>query len=167
MCSTLIMSAVQAETSRRHFMRSIGTAAMGLGVTAVGVGAKAQDSRSALAGRPFFFEKVIDCTQVLEPNIPNYFRLNMEITPLVTVPNNGVFVNRLTVPEQYGAHFDTPAHFIFGGFTGESVRPEQLVGPLVIIDVADRAALDPNTEVTVGDLAQWEGRNGRIPPGAF
>jgi kynurenine formamidase len=167
MCSTLIMSAVDAETSRRSFLRSIGAAAMGVGMTAVPVRANAQNGRAAFAGRPFSFEKVIDCTQVLEPNIPNYFRLNMQITPLVTVPQNGVFVNLLTVPEHYGTHFDTPAHFILGGFTGESVRPEQLVGPLVIIDVADRASLDPNTEVTFADLEQWESRNGRIPPGAF
>jgi kynurenine formamidase len=42
-----------------------------------------------------------------------------------------------------------------------------LVGPLVIIDISERASWDPNTEVTVADLEQWEWLNGRIPPGAF
>jgi kynurenine formamidase len=167
MCSPLIMSAVEAETSRRRFLRSVGAAAVGVGVAAANVRANAQNVSSVDAGRRFSFEKVIDCTQVLEANIPNYFRLNMEITPLLTIPNNGVFVNRVTVPEHYGTHFDTPAHFIFGGATGESIRAEQLVGPLVIIDVAERAAHDRNTEVTVADLEQWEARNGRIPRGAF
>jgi kynurenine formamidase len=41
------------------------------------------------------------------------------------------------------------------------------VGPPVIIDVAERASHDPNTEVTVADVEQWEARNGRIPWGAF
>jgi kynurenine formamidase len=167
MCSTQIMSTVEAETDRRRFLRSIGAAAVGASVTAADLRANAQNGRPAFAGRPFFFEKVIDCTQVLEPNIPSYFRLNMEITPLVTVPSNGVFVNRLTVPEHFGTHFDTPAHFIFGGATGESIKAEQLVGPLVIIDIAQRASQDPNTEVTIADVEQWESRNGRIPTGAF
>lgn len=172
MCSTNVMSAV-AETTRRSFLRSIGAAAAGAAVTGVAACDDAQATAtepwqaSALATRSANFSRVVDCTHVLEPNIPNYFRLSMEITPLVTVEKDGVFVNRLTVPEHYGTHFDTPAHFIAGGKTGESIRAEQLVGPLVIIDIAQRAARDPNTEVTVADLEQWEARNGRIPRGAF
>ena len=93
--------------------------------------ADAQNVGSVDAGRRFSFDEVIDCTQVLEANIPNYFRLNMEITPLLTIPNNGVFVNWVTVPEHYGTHFDTPAHFIFGGATGESIRAEHAKTPSV------------------------------------
>ena len=167
MCSTQVMSTVESETSRRTFLRATGAAAIGLGASAVGVRAESQSIRSPEVSRSVQFEKVVDCTHVLEPNLPNYFRLNMEITPLLTVEENGVFVNRLTVPEHYGTHFDTPAHFIRKGITGESIQPEQLVGPLVIIDIAARASQDPNTEVTVADLEQWEWQNGRIPSGAF
>ena len=167
MCSTTIMSTVESETSRRRFLRATGAAALGLGASALPVRAQPQSSPSPLVVTSVRFEKVVDCTHVLEPNLPNYFRLNMDITPLLTVEENGVFVNRLTVPEHYGTHFDTPAHFIRDGITGESIQPEQLVGPLVIIDIAERASHDPNTEVTVADLEQWEWRNGRIPSGAF
>lgn len=167
MCPTKVMSVVEAETARRTFLRSMGAAAVGLGATAVGVRAASQSQVSSRVGRAVHFETVVDLTHVLEPNIPNYFRLNMEITPLLTVEGNGVYVNRLTVPEHYGTHFDTPAHFIRRGATGESIAPEQLVGPLVIIDIAARASTDPNAEVTVADLDQWEAQNGRIPRGAF
>ena len=167
MCSTKVMSVVEADTARRTFLRSVGAAAVGLGATAAGVRAASQNHVSSQVGRAVHFEKVVDLTHVLEPNIPNYFRLNMEITPLLTVESNGVYVNRVSVPEHYGTHFDTPAHFIRRGATGESIAPEQLVGPLVIVDIAERAASDPNAEVTVADLERWEGQNGRIPPGAF
>jgi kynurenine formamidase len=167
MCSTQIMSAVESESSRRTFLRSTAAAAIGLGASAVALRAESQGNRSLLVAKSVQFDKVVDCTHVLEPNLPNYFRLNMEITPLLTVEENGVFVNRLTVPEHYGTHFDTPAHFIRNGITGESIQPEQLVGPLVIIDIAARASEDPNTEVTVADLEHWEWQNGRIPAGAF
>ena len=167
MCSIKVMSVVEAETARRTFLRSRGAAAVGLGATAAGVRAASQNYVPSQFVRAVHFEKVIDLTHVLEPNIPNYFRLNMEITPLLTVEANGVYVNRLTVPEHYGTHFDTPAHFIRRGTTGEGIEPEQLVGPLVIVDIAERASWDPNAEVTVADLEQWELQNGRIPPGAF
>jgi kynurenine formamidase len=167
MCSTKVMSVVEAETARRTFLRSMGAAAVGLGAAAAGVRAASQNHASSRVARAVHFEKVFDLTHVLEPDIPNYFRLNMEITPLLTVEANGVYVNRLSVPEHYGTHFDTPSHFIRGGVTGESIQPEQLVGPLVIIDITARASSDPNAEVTVADLEQWEGQNGRIPRGAF
>ncbi|MGB2714052.1 MAG: cyclase family protein [Vicinamibacterales bacterium] len=167
MCSIKVMSVVEAETARRTFLRSMGAAAVGLGATAAGVRAASQNRVPSQFGRAVHFEKVIDLTHVLEPNIPNYFRLNMEIAPLLTVESNGVYVNRLSVPEHYGTHFDTPAHFIRRGATGESIAPEQLVGPLVIIDIAARASSDPNAEVSVADLERWEGQNGRIPRGAF
>jgi kynurenine formamidase len=144
----------------------MGAAAVGVGAAAMGVRAQSPGNAPSRAGT-VHFEKVVDLTHVLEPNIPNYFRLNMEITPVLTHAEHGVYVNRLTVPEHYGTHFDTPSHFIRRGATGESIEPEQLVGPLVIIDVAERASSDPNTEVTVADLEQWESQNGRIPPGAF
>jgi kynurenine formamidase len=166
MCSSKVMSVVEEETARRKFLRSMGAAAVGVGAAAIGGRVQAASKRPSPAGT-VHFEKVVDLTHVLEPDIPNYFRLNMEITPVLTHAEHGVYVNRLTVPEHYGTHFDTPSHFVRGGATGESIEPEQLVGPLVVIDVAERASREPNTEVTVGDLERWEGQNGRIPRGAF
>jgi kynurenine formamidase len=145
----------------------MGAAAVGLGAAAVGVHAQPQSTSSSRVSRRVHFETVVDLTHVLEPNVPNYFRLNMEITPVLTIEQHGVYVNRLTVPEHYGTHFDTPAHFIRRGPTAESIEPRQLVGPLVIIDIAERSSWDPNAEITVADLDQWEAQNGRIPPGAF
>jgi kynurenine formamidase len=167
MCSPKVMSVVEQETARRRFLRSMGAAAVGLGAAAVGVHAQPQSTGSSRVSTSVHFETVVDLTHVLEPNVPNYFRLNMEITPVLTIEQHGVFVNRLTVPEHYGTHFDTPAHFIRRGKTGESIEPKQLVGHLVIIDIAERSSLDPNAEITVADLEQWEAQNGRIPPGAF
>lgn len=166
MCSSKIMSVVEEQTARRTFLRSMGAAAVGVSAAAMGVRAQSPGNAPSRTGT-VHFEKVVDLTHVLQPDIPNYFRLNMEITPVLTHAEHGVYVNRLTVPEHYGTHFDTPSHFVREGVTGESIAPEQLVGPLVIIDIASRAASDANTEVTVADLEQWEWRNGRIPPGAF
>jgi len=167
MCSPKVIAFVEQETARRRFLRSMGAAAVGLGAGVVGLRAQSQSNGSPRVATTVHFEKVVDLTHVLEPNVPNYFRLDMAITPLLTIEQHGVFVNQLTLPEHYGTHFDTPAHFIRRGTTGESIEPEQLVGPLVVVDIAERASWDANAEVTVADLEQWESQNGAIPPGAF
>ena len=124
MCSP-IMSVVEQETDRRRFLRSMGARPSVWGSVAVGVHAQPQSPARLGPVLSVHFETVVDLTHVLEPNVPNYFRLNMEITPVLTIEQHGVFVNRLTVPEHYGTHFDTPAHFIRRGTTGESIEPKQ------------------------------------------
>jgi hypothetical protein len=52
----------------------------------------------AETARSVHFEKVLDLTHVLEPSVPNCFRLNLPVTPVLTLEEHGVFVNRLTVP---------------------------------------------------------------------
>ena len=43
---------------------------------------------------------------------------------------------------------------------------DELIRPLVVIDISDRAAADPDTEVTRDDLRTFERRRGRIRRGA-
>ena len=62
---------------------------------------------------------------------------------------------------------DVPAHFVAGGRSSEELRPEELIRPLVVIDIAERAAGEPATEVTVADINRFERRHGRIPKGAL
>lgn len=166
MCSPNVTAKVEKEISRRSFLSTGVAAALGV-VAAPLSAAQVFQPRGELVLGNLRFREAVDLSHVLEPNIPNYFRLNMELRPLFSLEEDGVFVNQLVVPEHFGTHFDTPRHFIPGGITGESIRPEQLIGPLVIINIAERAARDPNTAVTVDDLLQWERRNGRIPQGAF
>jgi kynurenine formamidase len=42
-----------------------------------------------------------------------------------------------------------------------------LVAPLVVVDVSQRAAADPDTQGTVDDLLAWEQEHGPLPAGAF
>ncbi|MEE2047772.1 cyclase family protein, partial [Nocardiopsis tropica] len=47
------------------------------------------------------------------------------------------------------------------------VDPRDLVCPLVVIRISDRAARDFDAQVGVADLRRWERRHGRIPQGAL
>jgi len=73
--------------------------------------------------------------------------------------------NSLCAAEHGGTHLDAPAHFSAHGQTAEAIPAERLVGPGVVIDVAERCAEDPDCAVGVADVLAFESRHGRIPEG--
>ena len=44
---------------------------------------------------------------------------------------------------------------------------EKLRGPAAVITIKEQAAQNPNYEITVDDLKQWEEENGKLPDGGF
>jgi kynurenine formamidase len=84
----------------------------------------------------------------------------------VTIEDDGYYMQQWTIIEHIGTHVDAPGHFTPGGRLSPELRPEELVVEAVVIDIADRAARDPDTVVTVDDLRAFERRHGRIPRNA-
>jgi len=97
----------------------------------------------------------------LFPGVPPTSR-----TTLVTVQNDGAYGQQWTLFEHACTHMDAPAHFVVNGRTTPQLRLSELVAPVVVIDIAERAAKDPDTVVTPADLRAFERRHGRIPRGA-
>lgn len=85
---------------------------------------------------------------------------------VVTVPANGFYGQQWTFWEHTATHLDVPAHFIVDGRQSPEIPLEELVRPLVVIDISARAASDPDAVVLPGDLVAFERRHGRIPRGA-
>ncbi|MBW3138651.1 cyclase family protein [Ferrimonas balearica] len=69
--------------------------------------------------------------------------------------------------EHGGTHVDAPVHFAKGRRGVADIPLEQLIGPGVVIRVADRIGDDRNYQVSVDDLTRWETRHGRLPEGAI
>ena len=84
----------------------------------------------------------------------------------MTIEDDGYYIQQWTIIEHIGTHVDAPGHFTPGGRLSPELRPEELVVEAVVIDIADRAARDPDTVVTVDDLRAFERRHGRIPRNA-
>jgi kynurenine formamidase len=84
----------------------------------------------------------------------------------VTIPANGFYGQVWTIWEHICTHMDVPAHFIEGGRTSPEMALEELVAPIVVVDISGRAATEPDTVVTPEDLERFERRHGRIPKGA-
>jgi kynurenine formamidase len=85
---------------------------------------------------------------------------------LSTVRDNGYYGQQWTLWEHACTHMDAPAHFVANGRTTPQLQLSELVAPAVVIDIAARAANDPDAVVTPADLRTFERRHGRIPVGA-
>ena len=66
----------------------------------------------------------------------------------------------------YSTRLDEPLQKENGRWSAETITPDRLIAPLVIMDVRDRVASDPSYEVTLADLGRWEAQHGHVPPGA-
>jgi kynurenine formamidase len=68
---------------------------------------------------------------------------------------------------QWGTHIDAPAHFHEGKKSVDQVDPKEMLLPLVVLDVHERVAKNPDYTLTLDDIKEWESRHGRIPKNAF
>jgi kynurenine formamidase len=74
---------------------------------------------------------------------------------------------KFSAEEHGGTHFDAPMHFAQGGLSIEKVPVEQLVGDGVLVDVTDKVSGNPDYQINVADLHEWEKENGQIPDKAI
>jgi kynurenine formamidase len=82
---------------------------------------------------------------------------------VATIEDDGYYMQEWRIIEHIGTHVDAPGHFVAGGRLGPELKPSELIVPAVVVNIADRAAHDPDTVVTVDDLRAFERRHGRIP----
>lgn len=88
-------------------------------------------------------------------------------TPKKGTLGSGFFAQLFCHVGQWGTHVDPPAHFAPGGRTVDRIDPKQMFLPLVVIDVHERVARDPDYVLSMDDIHAWEQRHGSVPPGAF
>ncbi|GAB5602213.1 cyclase family protein [Thermus sp. FJN-A] len=155
MCAPLVMETVARSVSRRSFLAS--------GLVALAGAALGQGQVPGKA-----FSRAVDLTHELGPGIPLFPGAEpMRITTLVTVRQNGYYGNRLDLWEHSGTHMDAPAHFAEAGLTAEKLPVASLIAPLAVIHIHEKAAKDPDAQVTVDDLLAYERQYGRLPKGAL
>ena len=75
--------------------------------------------------------------------------------------------NKYAAAEHGGTHIDAPVHFARGKHSVDQIPLDQLMGAAILIDVASQCSTNPDYQVSVADLQNWEKRNGRIPQGAI
>jgi kynurenine formamidase len=108
-----------------------------------------------------------DLTHVFTEGFPVFtFDPPMRET-LITIPAGGFYAQKWTFGEHSGTHMDAPGHFVEGGRLSPEITLEELLVPIAVVDISDRAEREPDAMVTVDDLRRYERRHGRIPKGAL
>lgn len=172
MCSPEVAKVVQERIaregrpvlSRRGFLKLGGAAAASLAIAQLGLAARrasAEGSASALPG-------VIDLTYVYATTIPTFTPGEEPVrSTVVTVQDNGFYIQKWELFEHAGTHMDFPAHFIADGTTVDNYDSSLLVGVAAVIDIKAKAAENPDAMLEVADIEAWEAANGEIPDGAI
>jgi kynurenine formamidase len=80
---------------------------------------------------------------------------------------DGFYAQRWTFGEHSGTHMDVPGHFVAGGRLSPEITPRELLVPIVVVDISEKAEEDRDATVEVDDLIRFERRHGRIPEGAL
>lgn len=79
--------------------------------------------------------------------------------------------NTIRMGEHTGTHFDAPLHWITGkdlpDNACDTIPARRFVGPACVIDVRADVAKNEDFLLTPAHLEAWEGKNGRVPRGAW
>ena len=119
-------------------------------------------------------KKYIDLTHAFEPGIPRWPGFPDEARKTIywydkrpgTI-GSGFFSEVFSLVGQWGTHVDPPAHFVKGLRTLDQIEPKEMILPLVVIDVHEEAAKNPDYTLSIERLKKWETDHGEIPAGAF
>ena len=162
MCAPDCFEAVTREMNRRSLLK--GALAGGAAVATMAAGTSTPSEARQM---PVIASKVVDLTHTLMPEFPTYGGgKQLEVETLTTLEKDGYNTKKWTLYEHTGTHIDAPIHFATSGASADEIPADQLVAPLVLINISDRAATDPDTQLTPDDVKAWIEANGPIPPGA-
>ncbi len=157
MCHHCVMESVkQRMIDRRGFFTGAAAAA------AATVGFAPPKAAAAVAASG----KAVDMTHELHEAFPTYFGTQqLFVEQKFNFADNGFNVNELRVNEHTGTHMDAPLHFSADGQSVAEVPVDNLIVPLSIVDIRQKAEADPDALLTPDDLKAWISANGALPPG--
>jgi kynurenine formamidase len=119
-------------------------------------------------------KKMVDLTHAFAPGIPHWPGFPDEKREAIYwydkksgMKGEGFFAEVFSHVGQWGTHVDPPAHFQKGGRTVDQIALKEMILPLVVIDVHEEVAKNPDYTITVERIKRWESDHGPIPAGAF
>ena len=119
-------------------------------------------------------KKFVDLTHAFSPGIPHWKGFPDEkletlywYEPGVGKLGSGFYAQSFTHVGQWGTHVDPPSHFVKGMRTVDQIDVKEMILPLVVIDVHEAVARNPDYTITMDDVKNWEEKHGKIPEGAF
>jgi hypothetical protein len=158
MCNACVMESVKNTMLSRRLL-FLGAAAAGTAVAASGL-LTAKPALAQATGR------VVDLTHTFDEAFPTFDGVpGIQKEWAVRMEESGYQLWKLTIFEHSGTHIDAPFHFSADGASVDQLPVEQMVAPLCIVDITEKAAQDPNATVDPEDIEAWVSANGELPGG--
>ncbi|MEJ1964708.1 MAG: cyclase family protein [Gammaproteobacteria bacterium] len=113
-------------------------------------------------------KRFVDLTHAFDGDSPHWKGFEaMNVRSLYTIEKDGFHAQEFCHVGQWGTHVDPPAHFHNGLKTVDQIDLQDMLLQLVVLDVHEQAAHDPDYVIKIDDVLAWERRHGRIPAHAF
>lgn len=116
----------------------------------------------------------VDLTHSFHPGIPHWpgFDDEERVTTYSYEPGtgkkgSGFLAHQYTIPGQWGTHVDPPAHFVKGNRFLDEIPVEEMILPMVVIDISKKVEQNSDYQVAMDDILAWEARYGPIPSKSF
>jgi kynurenine formamidase len=155
MCVPGCQEAVRQALSRRGFFK---------GAAAAAFSAAAVAPQTAAAAPSRSFSTTVDLTHTMSADFPTFFGVpGITMEKQFDIKKDGFNLYWWRIVEHAGTHLDAPIHFSEAGSTADKIPADTLVAPLAVVDVAAKAAQNPDYLLAVDDLAAWEAKNGKLP----
>ncbi len=139
-----------------------------------GCGPRPQGSSLREVFEIFKTKRFVDLTHAFEPGIPHWPGFPDEKRETIYGYDagegrlgKGFYAQRFTHVGQWGTHCDPPAHFVQGKRTIDQIDVKEMLLPLVVVDLHEKVARNPDYVISMDDVRAWEQRHGTVPAGAF
>ncbi|NEO32354.1 MAG: cyclase family protein [Symploca sp. SIO3C6] len=116
----------------------------------------------------------VDLTHAFHPGIPHWPGFEDEerttvyhYDEMIGTRGSGFLAHRYCHAGQWGTHVDPPAHFVEGKRFQDDIPVTEMILPLVILDVSEKVAQNPDYQIQIEDVRVWEEKYGKVPEGAF
>ncbi len=157
MCVPDCVVALSESASRRDFLRQAGASFC----------ATAAAPSCTKADKParHSFQSVVDLTHTLSASFPMTWPEPFRLEQVSKLGKDRWNAYRWHLQEHSGTHIDAPLHCTQGP-SADRIPIDDLVGPLVVVDIRSRTAKQSDAALSPDDLRAWEQRHGPIAAGS-
>ncbi len=163
MCDLCVIESVkQRMLSRRDLFKAGAVGLAAVATTAAGL--PTQPAYAGGHGAKTKLGEVIDMTHTLSPEFPTFFGVpGISSEQKFNFKEHGFNLLNLSLNEHTATHIDAPLHFSADGKSVDEIPVSDLVVPLAVINIKEKAAASADAQVTPDDLKAWISKNGPLP----
>jgi kynurenine formamidase len=166
MCVPICEKKMNRLFNRRSFLKTVAAGGAAAAVNAM-IQTPVMANEKLFSPMTVRVNKVVDLSHQLTEDFPTFGGARqIELQTVYELKRDGYNLKTWRLNEHTGTHMDSPYHFS-DGVSADAIPVENLVGPLCVVNIIDKANASADAQLNLDDLKRWERRYGRIPFGAI